>query len=78
MLAQSFHSMNKLVLVIILGLAIVLVLLVAEAGLMLARTASIRAYTRPSLLELLVQIEAIAAVGILLRATLHRVGRSRM
>jgi hypothetical protein len=69
--------MNKIVLVMAIGLAIVLTLLLFAAGLMLANGGSIRAYTTASLLQLLVLIEAIVAVGILFRATLHTFRRSR-
>jgi hypothetical protein len=69
--------MKKFVLAIAVGLAIVLVLLLSSAGLMLANGGSIRAYTTASLLQLLVLIEAIVAVGILFRSTLHGLRRSR-
>jgi hypothetical protein len=69
--------MNKIVLVITVGLAIVLTLLVLAAGLMLANGGNIRACTTASLLQLLVLIEAIVAVGILFRATLQTFRRSR-
>ena len=69
--------MNTSVLVIAVGLAIVLARLLFSAGLMLANGWRIGAYTTASLLQLLVLIQAIVAVGILFRATLNGFRRSR-
>ena len=72
------HVMKKVVL-LALAITLVLLLVVAVFGLMLAMGRSIRGegYTAASLLGLLVLIEAIVAVGFLIRAVVQGVRKSR-